>query len=121
MNVLSRLFGSTSTSAPASADASVVDAAEAKRRQDAGAALIDVRELNEWQSGHAPGARHIPLGQLANRLSQVPRDRDVLLVCQSGNRSGAARRLLRSNGIERAINVRGGMSAWGRAGLPVTR
>ena len=98
-----------------------VDVTDAKRRQDGGALLIDVREKDEWQSGHARGAQHIPLGSLSHQLSQLPRDRDVLLICRSGNRSGSAHGLLARQGFTRAFNVSGGMLAWTRAGLPVTR
>lgn len=115
MMVLGRLFGR------AGADASDVDVAEARRRQEAGALLVDVREPEEWTAGHAPSAQHIPLGRLANKLAGLPRDRDVLFVCHSGARSGRATDLARRAGLTRALNVRGGMSAWARAGLPVAR
>ena len=98
-----------------------LDVAEAKRRQDRGALLIDVREPDEWQAGHAPGARHIPLGALSAQLETIPRDLDLLLICRSGNRSNAARGLLARHGFERAFNVDGGMQAWTRASLPTTR
>ena len=98
-----------------------VDVAEAQRRQDAGALLIDVREPVEWQAGHAPGARHIPLGTLTQHLVELPRDRDVLLICRSGNRSGTACGLLGRHGFDRAFNVIGGMQGWARAGLPIAR
>ncbi len=96
-----------------------VDVDDARRRQRQGAALIDVREPAEFRSGHAPGAKLVPLGQLSARLAEVPRDCEVLLVCHSGNRSRAAQQLLFRQGYERVLNVRGGMAAWVRAGLPV--
>lgn len=96
--------------------------AEAKRKLDAkDGILVDVREPNEWSAGHAPGARHIPLGQLTTRLDDLPRNQTIMLVCQSGARSGLATRMLRQQGFDRAINVEGGMTAWQRQGLPVTR
>jgi rhodanese-related sulfurtransferase len=52
-----------------------------------GAVLLDVREPSEWQAGHAPGARHVPLGKLEAKLGVLPRDRQVVVVCRSGNRS----------------------------------
>jgi rhodanese-related sulfurtransferase len=116
MNVFERLIG---ISADPTSD---VDVSEAKRRQTAdGALLIDVREPDEWQSGHAPGARLIPLGSLPTRLADLPRDTEVLLICRSGNRSGQAQRRLRALGYSNAFNVAGGMIAWERAGLPVAR
>jgi phage shock protein E len=117
MSLLSRLFG-TAQPVPA---APVVDVLEASRRQAAGALLIDVRQPEEWQHGHAPTARLIPLGSLANRLTEVPRDREVLLICRSGNRSGSAQRHLLQLGYQRVFNVSGGMNAWASAGLPVDR
>ena len=113
--ILQRLFGR------APADASEIEPAEAKRRQDAGAKLVDVREPSEWNAGHAPGATHIPLGQLPDRLDKLPKDRDVLFICASGNRSRTATRYARQAGLTRAFNVGGGMGAWRRAGLPVKR
>jgi rhodanese-related sulfurtransferase len=99
----------------------VVDVHEASRRQAAGALLVDVRDPEEWQQGHAPNAKLIPLGSLGNRLHEVPRDREVLLICRSGNRSGTAQRQLLRFGYERISNVSGGMNAWTGAGLPVER
>src|SRR5438034_5169686 len=85
-----------------------VDVAEAKYRQDDGALLVDVREADEWRAGHATGARHVPLGTLPQHLSELPRDRDLLLICRSGNRSGAACGMLARHGFDRAFNVTGG-------------
>lgn len=99
-----------------------MDVLTAKRQLDSGdAVLVDVREPDEWAEGHVAGATHIPLGELPSRLAEVPRDREVLLFCRSGNRSGAATSLLRKQGFDRATNVEGGITAWRRAGLPVTR
>lgn len=90
MSLFSHFFGN---SAPDSASASrVIDVQEASRRQAAGALVVDVRQPEEWRQGHAPGATLIPLGSLGNRVSEVPRDREVLLICRSGNRSGTAQR-----------------------------
>ena len=117
MSLLSRLFGNPvpdSASAPR-----VIDVQEASRRQADGAVLVDVRQPEEWRQGYAPGAKLIPLGSLANRLSEVPRDREVLLICRSGNRSGTAQRQLLQLGYEQVFNVSGGMNAWTAAGLPV--
>ena len=85
------------------------------------AILIDVRERDEWRAGHVKGARHIPIGELAAHVGELPRDREVLLFCRSGNRSGAATRLLRGQGFEQARNVEGGLIAWTGSGLPLER
>ncbi len=84
-----------------------------------GAVLLDVREQYEWASGHATSARNIPVGALGSRLDDVPADKPVIAVCQTGMRSARAARLLGHHGFE-AYNLRGGMTAWSNAGLPVT-
>lgn len=93
---------------------------EARRRQDAGALLVDVREPAEWREGHAAQARPIPLGQLSEKLGTLPRDREVLFICRSGNRSARATEAARVAGLS-ATNVSGGTAAWVRAGLPFER
>jgi rhodanese-related sulfurtransferase len=82
------------------------------------ALLIDVREPVEWNTGHAPSARHIPLSQLTRYLCDLPKDRRIILVCRSGNRSAQATAILTAAGLD-ASNLTGGMSAWARSGLPV--
>lgn len=91
---------------------------EAESLIRSGALLLDVREQSEWQAGHAPGARHVPLGDLDEELGALPRDRRVVVVCRSGNRSARATALLVRSGFE-AVNLSGGMQAWAAAGLPV--
>jgi rhodanese-related sulfurtransferase len=95
-----------------------VSPAEASALADGGAILLDVREPHEWQAGHAPKARHIPLGQLASRAGQLPRGREIVTVCRSGARSSRAAALLAREGRE-VSNLSGGMHAWAGAGLPV--
>jgi rhodanese-related sulfurtransferase len=97
-----------------------VDPPEAQSAYLAGAVLIDVREPQEFAAGHAPGAELVPLGQLSLELRNLPRDRDILFICRSGNRSGLATQIAERAGY-RARNVRGGMIAWSRHGLPVER
>ena len=80
--------------------------------------LLDVREPEEWQAGHIAGSQHIPLGQLRERLSDVPRDQTILTVCRHGNRSEAAARGLRTLGYT-VENLEGGVTAWTQAGLPL--
>jgi rhodanese-related sulfurtransferase len=67
-----------------------VSVEEARQRQAAGALLVDVREPDEWQQGHAAGAQHLRLGHLAARLASLPRHSEVLFICRSGNRSARA-------------------------------
>lgn len=80
--------------------------------------LLDVREQDEWDAGHIEGAQHIPLGQLAARLAEVPSDRVVVAVCRSGSRSDRAALGLRARGYQ-AENLDGGVTAWSRARLPL--
>jgi rhodanese-related sulfurtransferase len=95
-----------------------IDALEAKGRMDSDAILIDVREPQEWQAGHAQGARHIPLAQLDQRQRELPTDRPIITVCRSGARSARAASLLAEQGRE-VSNLRGGMRAWVAGGLPL--
>jgi rhodanese-related sulfurtransferase len=83
-----------------------------------GALLLDVREREEWDAGHAPAANLVPLGELPARLDEVPPDGTVVVVCRSGGRSALAARALIARGRD-ARNLAGGMQAWAAAGLPV--
>lgn len=78
--------------------------------------LLDVREDDEWRAGHIDGAQHIPLGQLGDRLAELPAGRRIVAVCRSGSRSAAAVRGLRQLGYD-VENLDGGVTAWSRAGL----
>jgi len=82
--------------------------------------LVDVRQPDEFRKGHITGARLIPLDQLEQRLKGLPHDRPIVCVCRSGNRSRRAVSRLVSAGYN-ASNLRGGMIAWSRAGLPIKR
>lgn len=83
------------------------------------AVLLDVRTRTEWKQGHVPGAMHISLESLQTQMGRLPRDRQILAICRSGSRSVQAVGLLRAEGLD-ALNVRGGMIAWNRAGLPTS-
>lgn len=84
----------------------------------AGAALVDVREDDEWHAGHVEGALHVPLGELTARHGELPADQPVVVVCRSGNRSSRATAWLVANGHD-AANLAGGMQAWSRSGQPM--
>ncbi|HEU0013198.1 MAG TPA: rhodanese-like domain-containing protein, partial [Longimicrobium sp.] len=81
--------------------------------------VVDVRAESEWEAGHVPGAVHIPLGALDERLADVPRDRPLVLHCQGGARSAMAAALLQARGFRDVSNLAGGFRAWQEAGLPV--
>jgi rhodanese-related sulfurtransferase len=90
-------------------------------REDA--LVVDVREANEYAAGHLPHARHIPLGAVEKRAGELEKHKTkpLIVVCQSGNRSGSACSALRKSGFEKVFNLSGGMVAWEQAGLPVTK
>lgn len=106
MGFLGRLFGSTYET---------VDVARARELLDSGAVLVDVRTAQEYRAGHAPAARHIPLDAIATRQRELSKDRQVVTVCRSGARSANAARQLADAGYQVA-SLRGGMTAWQRAG-----
>ncbi|WP_405740020.1 rhodanese-like domain-containing protein [Streptomyces sp. NBC_00028] len=95
-----------------------VTVTEAQRLlRDRTAALIDVRETDEFRAGHAPGAHHVPLSRIAT--APLPDTaRPLVLICRSGNRSRQAAALLAARGVE-AVDVIGGMRDWAARGLPV--
>lgn len=99
-----------------------VTVSEARARLDGADApfLLDVRQQDEFRQGHAPGATLIPLDELDGRLRELPKEREILVICRSGSRSGAATHQLVAAGYQ-ALNVRGGMIAWAQAGLPVKK
>jgi rhodanese-related sulfurtransferase/glyoxylase-like metal-dependent hydrolase (beta-lactamase superfamily II) len=85
---------------------------------DGGAVLVDVREPDEWEAGHAPRARLLPMGQVLERVAEIPTEQAVVVVCRSGGRSAAVTQVLRARGYD-ATNLAGGMRAWAAAGRPV--
>lgn len=91
---------------------------EAVAKQQAGAFILDVREPEEWNEAHIAGATLIPLGQLASRVSELPRDQEIVVVCRSGNRSAQARDLLLNDGFTQVTSMTGGLNQWKAAGYP---
>lgn len=83
-----------------------------------GATVIDVREPMEYVSGHVPRAALVPMSRITSQLDRLPRNEDVYVICQSGNRSLSMADLLERFGIT-AISVDGGTSAWSAGGRPV--
>jgi rhodanese-related sulfurtransferase len=121
--------GSEAVAPPAEAgEAAVLDlavnldpaAVEELYRQD-DVVILDVREDFEYEAGHIPGATLVPLGQIPNRLDEIPKDKTVIAVCRSGNRSGQATNFLRQQGFENVHNMTGGMNAWGQAGYEIEK
>ena len=97
----------------------VRELAERLRRNEVVA--IDVRGHAEWEAGHLPGVANIPVGYVGDRMAEIPRDRPVVMQCQSGARSAIAASVLRAKGLANVISLTGGFADWEGAGLPVVR
>jgi rhodanese-related sulfurtransferase len=80
--------------------------------------LLDVRENDEWQRGHAAAAKHIPMGEVPARLDEIDRSATLYVICKAGGRSAKVAQFLARDGLQ-PINVDGGMLAWAAAGRPV--
>jgi rhodanese-related sulfurtransferase len=108
-----RTTASSTTSTPA---------AIAPRAATGEVLLVDVREDGEWEAGRAPGAVHVPLGDVERELPRLrarAAGRPIAFICRTGRRSAEAVRLAADAGIAEVVNVDGGMSAWAAAGLPL--
>ena len=97
---------------------SSITASEAIALTENGGWLLDVREQDEWDRGHAPSAHLVPLSELHSRITEIPTDQPVLVVCLAGSRSLRAASALADAGVD-AVNVTGGMLAWVSAAGPV--
>ena len=95
-----------------------ISVAEAAAKREAGAFFLDVREPSEWNQAHIPGSTLIPLGDLEKRVKEVPRDKEVVVVCRSGTRSKAGRDILKTAGFTQVTCMEGGLNAWLAAGYP---
>ncbi|MBN2388533.1 MAG: rhodanese-like domain-containing protein [Anaerolineales bacterium] len=82
------------------------------------AVFVDVRERSEWDNFHIPGAILIPLGELASRVDELPRDRQIVVVCDTGNRSRLGRTTLLAAGFPDVTSMNGGVSGWRTLGYP---
>jgi rhodanese-related sulfurtransferase len=95
-----------------------IDVADLQPLHEAGATVIDVREPDEYEEGHVPGAQLIPLQEVPDRLGELPTSGEIYVICKSGARSRRAAEFLAGHGFS-AHNVAGGTMAWIDAGLPV--
>lgn len=90
-----------------------------KQMFDDGAFMLDVRNPDEWEMYHVDGATLIPLPELEARVNEVPRDREIVVICNSGNRSQVGRDILLDAGFENVTSIAGGIQGWMSAGYDV--
>ena len=109
---------SAPTEAAAGALPMEINVDDAYQLVEDGAFLLDVRTQGEWDEFHAPQATLIPLDELASRVSEIPTDQDVVVICRSGNRSQVGRDTLLDAGFTSVTSVAGGMNDWRSAGYP---
>lgn len=81
--------------------------------------FLDVREPSEWEEAHIPYSTLIPLGELTARLSEIPKNKNIIVVCRSGNRSAVGRDLLLNSGFTNVTSMAGGVSTWQARGYPI--
>ena len=86
-----------------------------------GAAVIDVREPHEYNSGHVPSASLIPVNSVYARREELPKDKDLIFVCAVGQRSALAAEMAAAAGLTRLFNLEGGTDAWLKAGMPAEK
>jgi rhodanese-related sulfurtransferase len=113
MNLLEAIFGKSNPS---------LDVAELKEKLKNGKhpLVLDVRQPEEYRMGHIAGAKLIPLDDLIRKMQTLPKNREIVCVCASGNRSSSATRLLVNAGYN-AFNMKGGMASWHRAGFAIKK
>lgn len=92
---------------------------ERQQRADADLVVLDVRSPGEFAAGHVPGAMNIPHDRIGEHLAEVPRDKDVVLYCQSGRRAGIAAQVLAEQGYTRLFHLEGDIAAWKALGRPL--
>jgi phage shock protein E len=107
---LAAVVGCGQSPAAAGVDVSVDEALRLWQNKEA--ILIDVRTPDEYRDGHIPGVANIPLAELEKRLGEVPKDKKVVIICRTGNRSAQGTKLLRGKGFDNVVNSTGGMSTW---------
>jgi rhodanese-related sulfurtransferase len=98
-----------------------LDTLAATRLMNDGAVVVDVREAEEFSAGHLTSAKHIPVGDIDKRISDIPTGKPVLVYCATGTRSGKAAAALKKAGRDQIFNLNGGIAAWKQAGLPVVK
>lgn len=96
-----------------------ITVSQAYEKYQEGIYVLDVRTQEEWDTFHAPEATLIPLDELPNRINEVPKGQEIVVVCRSGNRSQVGRDILKDAGYSQVTSMDGGMVAWSNAGYPI--
>ncbi len=97
-----------------------ISVSEAYTKYQNGAFFLDVRTPEEWNQFHAPNSTLIPLDQLPSHLNEIPKDKEIVVVCRSGNRSAQGRDILLNAGFTQVTSMQGGLTEWQATGYPVT-
>jgi rhodanese-related sulfurtransferase len=92
---------------------------ERQAKRDPSLFVLDVRTPQEYAAGHVPGAVNVPYDQVASHLAEIPKDKDVVIYCRSGRRTGLAAEVLEANGYTKLGHLQGDMEAWLKDGRPV--
>jgi rhodanese-related sulfurtransferase len=92
---------------------------ERQAKKDQSLFVLDVRTPEEYAAGHVPGAVNVPYDQVASHLAEIPKDKEVVLYCRSGRRTGLAAEVLEANGYTKLVHLQGDMQAWLQDGRPV--
>lgn len=96
----------------------IISVAEAYSKYEQGIFLLDVRSPQEWEKNHIPNTTLIPLDQLPDRINEVPKDQEIMVICQSGRRSQKGRNVLLDAGFTHVSSISGGLNEWQASGYP---
>ena len=105
--------------APKATPSVEITPAQAYAKYQQGAFFLDVRSQEEWDQFHITGSSLIPLDQLQSRLNELPKNKDIVVVCLSGHRSQSGTTILQQSGFKRVSCLTGGLQAWIAAGYPL--
>ena len=113
MDLMKALFG------PPLPSVSAADLSE-KLKNGKKPLVVDVRQPQEYRQGHIQGSKLIPLGELIGRMNELPKEKEIVFVCATGNRSRSATKRMIHEGYN-AVNMNGGMMSWARSGLSIKK
>jgi len=116
--VISAVWFTSQNTSEANSLPSEISVTEALAKRNVGAFILDVREPDEWNQFHVPDSTLIPLGELASHVNELPKDKEIVVVCRSGNRSAQGRDILLNAGFTQVTSMAGGLTQWKAAGYP---